>query len=477
MDVMTGSDRMMRWLKGAVVGTLALGVVGLIGAAVVRYAEMSGIDDLTRDAGFADHHPPAPDPRSEQELETLRRFPVGAVALQPLIDATPTGGTLRLEAKLYAAPGRIERPMRIEGRAGTVVDGGGIGSIVTVEADDVAISGVTFRNSGERHETTDSAVRLRGKHGSFKDNTIEDCLFGFELKQADRNIIRRNRIGSKDLPEALRGDAIRVWYSNGNIIEDNEIFHARDTVIWYSTDNVVSGNRITDSRYGIHLMYAHKNRLERNSFLSNTVGIFLMYANDNQVIDNVIHYSQGPSGIGLGFKESSNTLVEHNDFFANARGVFMDASPYDPEGFNIFRANRIAYNGTAVAFHSDWEGNVFEENAFLGNHSGVTVLGTGSANRNRWHANQWDDWVGFDRNRDGIGDTPYESWSWADRLWMDVPDAQFFRTSPSLELIDFVERLGSLTEPRLIMRDDSPRLAPPAPDIGARGTKRPEKTS
>lgn len=474
---MNGFDQLMRWGKGVVVGGLTLAVVGLVGVAVVRMAEGWGVADLTRDAGFADHHPPAPDPRSEDEMESLRQFPAGAKPLQPLIDATPTGGTLVLAAGVYAAPGRISRPMRIEGSPGVIVDGGAIGSILTVDADDVTILGLTLRNSGERHETTDSAVRLRGKHGIFKDNVIENCLFGFELKQSDRNIIRRNHIGSKDLPEALRGDAIRVWYSNGNIIEDNDIAHARDTVVWYSVDNVITGNRITDSRYGIHLMYAHKNRLERNSFLSNTVGIFLMYANDNTVIDNVVHYSQGPSGIGLGFKESSNTLVEHNDFFANARGIFMDASPYDPEGFNRFHANRIAYNGTGVAFHSDWEGNTFEGNSFVGNHTEVTVYGTGSANRNHWRGNQWDSWEGFDRNRDGIGDTPFESWSWADRLWMDVPDAQFFRTSPSLELIDFIERLGSLTEPRLIVRDPEPRLAPPETDVGARGTKRPEKTS
>ncbi len=474
---MIGAHRLAAWIKGTVIAGFALGVLVLVGAGVVRYAEMRGIDDLTRDAGFADHHPPAPDPRSEDEMEDLRRFPTGAVPLQPLIDATPDGGTLRLEPRVYAAPGHIRRPMRIEGVPGAIVDGGGIGSIVTVEADDVSILGVTFRNSGERHETTDSAVRLRAKHGIYKDNVIEDCLFGFELKQADYNIIRRNRIGSKDLPEALRGDSVRVWYSKGNRIEDNEIIHARDTVVWYSTENIITGNRIIDSRYGIHLMYSHDNRLERNSFLSNTVGIFLMYANDNKVIDNVIHYSQGPSGIGLGFKESSNTVVEHNDFFANARGIFMDASPYDPEGFNRFRANRIAYNGVGVAFHSDWEGNSFEDNAFVGNHTEVSVYGTGSANRNHWRGNLWDSWEGFDRDRDGIGDTPFESWSWADRLWMDVPDAQFFRTSPSLELIDFIERLGSLTEPRLIVRDPEPRLAPPSTDVGARGTRRPEKTS
>lgn len=452
----------LRVVKGAAGLVVGLAFLAFVGLAVTRVAQHFGVYDLSRDAGFADHHLPPPDPRSEAEMEALRRFPPNAVALQPLIDATPQGETLTLEAKVYAAPGLIRKPMRIEGAPGATVDGGGIGSILTVEADDVVITGLTLRNSGERHETTDSAVRLRGKHGSFRDNVIEDCLFGFELKQADRNIIRRNRIGSKDLPEALRGDAVRVWYSNGNRIEDNDIQRSRDLVIWYAKDNTLARNRIRGSRYGIHLMYAHANTIEANSFLANTVGIFLMYANDNRVLGNTVNYSQGPSGIGIGFKESSGTLVENNDLFGNARGIFMDASPYDPESHNTFRANRIGYNGVAVAFHSDWEGNSFTGNAFLGNHASVTVLGKGGATRNRWQANHWDSYEGFDRNRDGHGDTPFEVWSWADRLWMDVPDVQFFRASPSLEMLDFIERLGAFSQPRMILRDEEPLLAPPA---------------
>lgn len=465
---MSVSPRLMGWARGGTLVLAGLAVAGLVAFSFGRIAATFGVYDLTRDAGFADHHPPPPDPRSEEELEHLRRFPLGAVALQPLIDATPTGGVLHLSAGIYAAPALVNRPMRIEGEVGVVVDGGGIGSIMTVTADDVQVIGLTFRNSGERHESTDAAVRLRGRHGIFRDNAIENCLFGFELKQSDMNIIRRNRISSKDLPEALRGDAIRVWYSSGNRIEDNDITRTRDTVVWYSKENIIDGNRIRDSRYGVHLMYSHQNSMRRNVFLSNTVGVFLMYANDNVLADNVIHYSQGPSGIGIGFKESSGARIEHNDVFANARGLFMDASPYDPDSHNLFKANRFAYNGVAVAFHSGWEGNAFEENAFLGNHTQVMVAGGGSAQRNDWAGNFWDSYDGFDRNRDGVGDTPYRVWSWADRLWMDVPDAQFFRAAPSLEMIDLIERLGSLTEPRLVLSDPLPRAHALA-DAGVRG--------
>jgi nitrous oxidase accessory protein len=464
---MRARARLLNWARAGVLLLSGAAVAGLVAFAFGRLASTYGVYDLTRDAGFADHHPPPPDPRSEEEMESLRRFPSGAIALQPLIDATPNGGVLHLEPGVYAAPGLVNRPMRVEGARGAIVDGGGVGSILTVTANDAQVIGLTLRNSGERHESTDSAVRLRAARGVYRDNTIENCLFGFDLKQADMNIIRRNRISSKSLPEALRGDSIRIWYSNGNRIEDNDIERVRDTVVWYSRENVIAGNRVRDSRYGAHLMYSHHNRLTNNHFQSNTVGMFLMYANDNTIADNVVRNSQGPSGIGIGFKESSRVRVEHNDVTASARGVYLDASPDDPDGPNVFSENRLAYNGVAVAFHSTGEGSEFGANSFIGNHTVATFGGGGSIERNRWKGNYWGEYDGFDRDRDGVGDTPYRVWSWADRLWMDVADAQFFRSAPSLELIDLVERLGALTEPRLLLSDAAPRIAP-VPQAGAR---------
>ena len=62
-------------VRGLAVTVMVAAVGGLVGTAAIRWAETRGVEDLTRDAGFADHHPPAPDPRSEAELEALRRFP------------------------------------------------------------------------------------------------------------------------------------------------------------------------------------------------------------------------------------------------------------------------------------------------------------------------------------------------------------------------------------------------------------------
>lgn len=416
-------------------------------------------------AAPAGHEYDAPAPAAAHG-QRVRALPAGAVALQPLIDATPEGGVLELPAGVYAAPATIARPMTLKGARGAIIDGGGVGSLLTVKADRTIVSDLTFRNSGDRHEETDAGIQLRGQFNIVKDNVFENCLFGLDLQQAHNNVVRRNRITSQPAEQGVRGDAIRIWYSNDVRVEDNDVVDARDSVIWYSHGVKFLRNSFVGGRYGVHLMYAHDNVVNENRFAANTVGVFLMYSNDNEVRDNVIRYSQGPSGIGVGFKESSGAKIIHNDIFANAQGFYMDASPYDPDSNNTIENNRIAYNGVALLMHSDWEGNVFRANDFVGNHSTVMVNGGGSAKRNLWDGNYFDDYQGFDRNRDGVGDTPHEIWSWADRLWADVKDAQFFRASPSLELIDLVERMASLVEPQLMLRDKTPRMTPVA--TGAR---------
>jgi nitrous oxidase accessory protein len=43
---------------------------------------------------------------------------------------------------------------------------------------------------------------------------------------------------------------------------------------------------------------------------------------------------------------------------------------------------------------------------------------------------------------------------------MDTPKAKFFRSSPVLELLDFLEHLAPFSAPNLLVRDNSPRMTP-----------------
>jgi len=183
-----------------------------------------------------------------------------------------------------------------------------------------------------------------------------------------------------------------------------------------------------------------------------------MYSDGVVVRNNSIVNASGSTGIGIGFKETSDVNIEGNRILHCATGLYLDVSPYQPDTTNRFTDNLIAYNGVGVRWLNDWHGNVFTGNRFKGNITQMVVEGGKSANRNDWEGNFWDDYEGFDRDGDDIGDTPYELYSYADRLWMDVPEAQFFKGSPMLEALDFLERLAPFSEPDLVLQDAQPLM-------------------
>lgn len=378
---------------------------------------------------------------------------------QPLIDAAEEGATLRPAPGTYAGPIVLDKPLTIEGGGAVTIDAGGKGTVILLDTDGAVISGLHLVNSGSSHNDIDSGIQVRGKYNVIKDNVIDDTLFGIDLQQSENNIVKRNRISSKKVELGLRGDAIRLWYSFGNKITENVVTNSRDIVVWYSRDNLIARNSASGGRYALHTMYSQYNRVEENQFFNNSVGIFLMYSDGVEVRKNRIMHATGTTGVGIGFKETSDVTIEGNQILYCATGLYLDVSPYQPETTNRVTDNMVAYSGVGIRFLNDWTGNIFHNNRFKGNITQVVVEGgRGTANRNEWKSNFWDDYEGFDRDQDQVGDTPYELYAYADRIWMDVPNAQFFKGSPMLEVLDFLERLAPFTQPDMLLRDPLPKM-------------------
>ncbi len=385
-----------------------------------------------------------------------------AAPLQPLIDATAEGGVLRPPPGRYSGPVVIRRPIVLDGAGRVHVDGGGSGTVVLLATGGAEVRGLRISGSGENHDGLDAGIQVRGDGNRILDNVIEDCLFGIDLQQSNDNVVQGNRISSKDLGLGVRGDGIRLWYSRRNEIVSNRIEEVRDVVVWYSGANRIADNTVIGGRYGLHFMYAEANQVEDNRFDGNMVGVFLMYSDGVELRRNHIRGALGATGMGIGFKESSDVLIEDGAIIYCAKGIYLDTSPYQPDSTNRILRNRIAYNGAGVIFHNDREGNVFFENEFVGNFTQVGVRGGGSAARNTWFGNRWDDYRGFDRDGDGRGDTPYVLYAYSDRIWQERPEAAFFRGSPLFEAIDFLDRLAPFSEPTLVLTDESPRFEPQA---------------
>jgi len=379
-------------------------------------------------------------------------------SLQDLIDETPKNGTLIPPPGVYTGSITLDFPLTIDGQGLVSIDAGGKGTVVYLDTDGATLKNLHLTNSGKSHNDIDAGVQVRGNFNVVKDCVIDDCLFGVDLQQSEHNIIRRNKISSKDFPLGQRGDSVRLWYSFHNKIQNNDCSDVRDMVVWYSSNNEITGNKAVNSRYSLHFMYSQYNLVEDNWFYGNAVGVFLMYSDGIIMRNNHILHAAGPTGVGIGFKETSDLLIENNEILYCASGLYIDLSPFQPDTTNRFLNNTIAYNGIGIRFLNDWAGNIFKDNQIADNMTQVFVSGGKSANRNEWLGNYWSDYQGFDRDGDGIGDTPQEIFAYADRIWRDSPYAQFFKGSPLLETLDFLERLAPFSDPQLLVRDKKPKL-------------------
>ncbi|MDU8928526.1 nitrous oxide reductase family maturation protein NosD [Alisedimentitalea sp. MJ-SS2] len=384
-----------------------------------------------------------------------------AGALQDMINAAEDGAEIVPPAGVYSEQIVVDRPVVIDGRNGVVIDGVGQGTVVTLSATGATLKNLEIRNSGRLHNKVDAGMRIEGSFNVVRDVEIHNSLFGIDMTQASNNVLRRVYISSKDLPLEMRGDSIRIWYSDNNKLEDLTVEDARDIVIWYSQGVEIRDSTIRRGRYGIHFMYAHDNLVEDNEISDCVVGVFMMYANDTTVQNNEILRSWGASGVGVGFKETSGAKILGNKIIGNASGVYLDPSPWDPDKTNLFEGNTIAYNGIGIEFHTEWKGNHFRNNSFASNFTQISVRGRGTAMKESWEGNFWDDYAGFDKNDDGQGDVPYEIYNYADRIWMEVPHASFFRGGLALAALDFVERLAPFSEPKLLVREQSSLMQRP----------------
>jgi len=382
--------------------------------------------------------------------------------LQEAIDKAPAGSILKLPAGVYKGSVVINKPLSIVAKEkGVVIDGLRKGTVIQITSSYVTLKNLTIINSGDRHENIDAAITVKNAAQCEISNcTIKDCLFGIDLQMVHNSLIANNHISSKDVELGLRGDGLRLWYSNDNIIKKNSLIKSRDMVVWYSHGNEIVENYGKYNRYSLHFMYAGKNLVKNNTYELNSVGIFFMYSKDSIAIGNVVKSSQGATGMGIGLKDVSNFTIKDNTVLYCAQGIYIDRSPFEPDTHNWIEGNKILYNSEAMHFHSLSENNVIKDNIIAGNIEDVVNDSRGSkTNENEIVRNYWDNYEGFDRDNDGIGDTPHKVYQYADQLWMYDSDVKFFYGSPVISLLNFLAKLAPFTKPMFLMEDDQPRVS------------------
>jgi nitrous oxidase accessory protein len=393
---------------------------------------------------------------------TLVVSPAGPhTSISAALQAAQAGDVIEVRGGVYPAL-VVDKPVTLEGVNWPVIDGGGQGTAVQITAPGVVFRGFEVRGSGDEPDRDHSGIIISASDVVVEGNRLNEVLFGIFVAQADRVVVRGNDItGKAKYDEARRGDAIRLWYAVDTLVEANTVHRVRDIVIWYSRGVTLRENTVTEARYGIHLMYADDMLVERNRFVNNAVGIYTMYSKRVRLSENLIRSHRGPSGYALGFKDADDVEAAGNQLVDNRAGLFIDATPFSPQGYARFSGNIIAFNDVGAILLTSVRRAEFTGNTFWENVEQMAVQGGGDVSRaNTWRDNYWSDYSGYDADGDGVGDVPYRADRFFENLTDREPLLRMLIYSPAAQALEFAGAALPIFRPQPKLVDAAPRMQP-----------------
>lgn len=380
--------------------------------------------------------------------------------LTAIVHDLPAGSSLVLATGVHRGPLVLDRPMTLSGEPGAVISGAGLGSVLTVAADDVRLHDLRITGGGFLTQNDDAGLVVGGDRFVVERVVVDDAYLGIDMRMASHGRVADCVVrGDPNSLFGERGDGMRLWESHHNVVVGNRLEHVRDLVVWYSEHNQIEANVVVGSRYGTHLMHASDNQIVGNEYRDDVVGVFVMYSSEIVLRDNLVTGALGAAGVGFGFKESDDVHVVDNRVVANNTGIYLDTTPHNLHGKAEFRGNLIAANDVALRFNGPQYGGSFEDNAMIANRLPVAVHGGGNAGQYRFRANLWSDWAGYDLDGDGLGDVPYQARSLSGNLTDRHPSLAFFTGTPAAALIDLFAEAFPLFRPDPVLTDLAPAVA------------------
>ncbi|MEF8703988.1 MAG: nitrous oxide reductase family maturation protein NosD [Candidatus Accumulibacter sp. UW26] len=376
-------------------------------------------------------------------------------SIQAAIDRAAAGDTIEIERARYLENLLIAKPLTLRGRQRPTLSGGLRGDTIRITATDVTIDGLIVSDSGDRLRDQNAGIYIfPGSHRA----VVQNCdltynLFGLWIEKADDVRIERNLItGKRDYPSSQRGNGIQLYNTRRAQIIGNNISFVRDALyVDVSHDALFRGNRLHHSRYGTHYMNAYDNVWEDNDTWQNRGGLALMEVRRITVRNN---RAWANSDHGIMLRTIQDSVVENNVVAGNQRGFFI----YDAE-YNVVRGNAVIDNAVGVHLWAGSKNNEVDGNDFIANREQVRYVGARDLPWGSKHGNYWSNYLGWDRNGDGVGDVPYEANDLVDRLSWQHPLMKLLLASPAVQTLRLVgQQFPLLRAPSVI--DRQPRMRP-----------------
>ena len=376
-------------------------------------------------------------------------------SLQQAIVAAKPGDVLEIERGFYTGNFLVDKPLTLRGIGRPTLSGGQHGDTVRVTATDVLLEGLIVRDSGDSLNDQNAGIYIYpGAHRA----VVRHCdltynLFGLWIEKASDVVIESNLItGKREYNSSQRGNGVQLYNTTGARIIDNNIGFVRDALyVDVSHHAIFKGNKLHHSRYGTHYMNSYYNLWEDNDSYYNRGGLALMEVR-NQVVRN--NRAWGNTDHGIMLRTMQDSVIENNVVAGNARGFFI----YDVE-YTQLKNNLVVDNQIGVHLSAGSTRNEVEGNDFIANREQVRYVGARDEVWGAKSGNHWSNYLGWDRDGNGIGDVPYEANDMVDRLTWRYPSIKLLLASPAVQALRLVgQQFPVLRVPSVV--DPKPRMQP-----------------
>ncbi|MDY7565241.1 nitrous oxide reductase family maturation protein NosD [Pseudomonas sp. RTC3] len=376
-----------------------------------------------------------------------------------------------LPAGEYRGSFSVDQSMQIFCEPGAVFQGQGQGNGLIISAPEVRIEGCTFLDWGHDLTAMNAAVFIQPKASGavIKGNRLHGQGFGIWVDGTQDVSLIDNRIQGDPLMRSQdRGNGIHLYAVHGARVIGNHVRDTRDGIyIDTSNGNLLQGNTLEDLRYGVHYMFANDNQLLGNTTRRTRTGYALMQSRKLTVIGN---RSEQDQNYGILMNYITYSTLRDNFVTGVRDGSTGDSMISGAEGkalfiynslFNSIDHNHFEHSTVGIHLTAGSEDNRICENAFVGNQRQVKYVAT---RLQEWsvdgRGNYWSDYLGWDRNGDGLGDIAYEPNDNVDRLLWLYPQVRLLMNSPGIELLRWVQRAFPVMKSPGVL-DSHPLMKPP----------------
>lgn len=347
----------------------------------------------------------------------------------------------------------IDKAIFFLGKDFPTIDGDRKFEVLSIKSNNVTVKGFKIQHSGYATIDDPGGIKVYDSHHvTIIDNLVYDNFFGIYIQYSKNCVIKNNKIIAFGKEEQEIGNGIHCWKSDSLQIIGNYVSGNRDGIYFeFVTNSVIWRNiSVHNIRYGLHFMFSNDDAYFSNIFENNGAGVAVMYTKNVVMMNNTFKDNWGDGAYGLLLKDISDATIFNNRFINNTSAIFMDGGNRIKVEKNTFKAN-----GWGLKIQASCMDNIIENNNFLGNTFDVSTNST--LIQNRFIANYWDKYEGYDLNKDGIGDVPYRPLSLFSVIVERNPPAMLLFRSFMVSLLDKSEKiLPSLTPENFI--DNTPLI-------------------